>query len=127
MKFWSVEEPLTWKPLVFTNPTFATLALSSVVEASPETARLVVVALVVVELAAVKLVRVDEAVERKPFRNASVVEVACSPEPSLVKGKPKLEPAAGQEVRQSPVKHNVLAAKVVEVAFVVVAFCAVKF
>lgn len=45
-----------------------------------------VVALVVVELVAVKVVRVEEAVETKPLLNSKVVEVAFSPVESLVKG-----------------------------------------
>jgi hypothetical protein len=37
-------------------------------------------------------VKVEEAVERKPLRSASVVEVACSPVPSLVNGHAKVMP-----------------------------------
>jgi hypothetical protein len=70
-------------------PNEARLERNSVEEASPETNKLVVVALVPVALAKLKLVSVDDAVERKPFKNARVVEVACSLVPSLVKGKAK--------------------------------------
>jgi hypothetical protein len=53
-------------------------------------ARLVVVAEVPVAIVKVKLVRVEDAVERKPFWNERVVEVACSPVESLLNGKEKL-------------------------------------
>ena len=86
---------------------------------------MVVVALVVVELEAKKLVRVEEAVEIKPLRNSRVVEVACSFVESLVKGKANVR-AAGQPVRQSPVRQIVPEENVVEVAFVVVELVAVK-
>ncbi len=46
-------------------------------------------ALVVVDLVMIASVRVEEAVEMKPFKNARVVEVACSLVESLVKGKAK--------------------------------------
>ena len=45
-----------------------------------------VVALVVVELVAIKSVSVDEAVETNPFKNAMVVEVDCSPVPKVTNG-----------------------------------------
>lgn len=67
-------------------PIAAVLALKSVVEALPEIKRVVVVAFVVVELEAWKSVRVDEAVEIKPFVNTRVVEVACSPVASVRNG-----------------------------------------
>lgn len=112
----------------FKTPMVAVLARSSVVEARPETARLVVVAFVVVELLAVKLVRVEDAVDKNPFKNASVVEVACSLDESFVNGKenPPAE-ATGHALLQSPDKQRVETARFVEVAFVVVEFCAVKF
>ena len=90
-------------------------------------ARLVVVALVVVELDARKFVRVEEARDRKPFWKEMVVEVAFSPVPRVVHGKAN-EPLVGQLVLHvSPVRQRVVAAKVVEVAFVVVPFVAKKF
>jgi hypothetical protein len=49
----------------------------------------VVVALVVVLLVMMASVRVDEAVEMKPSKNARVVEVAFSPVPRVVNGKEK--------------------------------------
>ena len=52
----------------------------------PMIANDVVVALVVVELVAVKVVRVEDAVETNPLLNSMVVLVAFSPVPSLVKG-----------------------------------------
>ena len=107
--------------------------------------KLVEVALVVVALVAVNVESVEEAVDRKPFSNARVVEVACSPEPSLVKGQAKVE-AAGKAVLQSPeiqrmvveaywedsrvveafVTVRLVVVKFVEVAFVVVAEVAVN-
>lgn len=87
--------------------------------------KLVVVADVPVAMAKVKFVKVDDADERKPFRKARVVEVACSPVPSLVKSQEKVS-AAGQLVRQSPAKQTVPEAKVVEVALVVVELVAVN-
>lgn len=74
----------------------------------------------------VKSVRVEEAVARKPLRNARVVEVACSLVESLVNGKAKLIEKVGQEARQSLERHKVPVAKVVEVAFVVVELLAVN-
>ena len=53
-------------------------------------AKLVVVAEVVVELVARKLVRVEEAVERNPFKKARVVEVASSLVESFNQGKEKV-------------------------------------
>ena len=79
------------------------------------------------ELVTKRVERVDEAVERKPFRKARVVEVACSFVESLENGKAKEEDRVGQAVRQSPVKQRVEAARLVEVALVVVPFEAVKF
>src|SRR5687768_14325075 len=57
------------------------------------TAKLVVVAEVPVALVKLKVVSVEEAVERKPFRKARVGEVACSLVPSLVKGQDMPPPA----------------------------------
>jgi len=74
----------------------------------------------------VKVFKVEEAVEMKPFKNSIVVEVEFSPVARVLKGKAKVE-AAGKAVRQSPPIQRVLVAKVVEVALVVVAFEAVKF
>ena len=53
------------------------------------TARLVEVAFVVVALVAVKVESVEEARERKPFKNARVVDVAFSPVPNFVNGYAK--------------------------------------
>jgi hypothetical protein len=93
-----------------------------------ETARFVVVAEVPVAFWKVKVVRVEEAFETKPPAKPMVVEVACSPVPSLVKGQGKEEaPETGQEVRQSPERQMVPEAKVVVVALVVVELEAVKF
>ena len=64
-------------------------------------AKPVVVAFVVVEFEAVKLLKGDEAFERKPLLKAMVVEVEFSPVPRVVNGKAKVR-AAGNEVRQSP-------------------------
>jgi len=56
-----------------------------------DTKRLVAVAFVIKVVArVVEPVRVEEAVERKPFVNASVVEVAFSPVPKVVNGKEKV-------------------------------------
>ena len=68
---------------------------------------MVPVALVVVPFRAVKLVRVDEAFERKPLLKAMVVPVAFSPVPRVVNGKAKVR-AAGKEVRQSPEIHRMV-------------------
>ncbi len=87
--------------------------------------RPVVVAPVPVAFVKVKVESVDEAGARKPFRKARVVEVACSLVPSFVNGQEKVD-AAGNEVRQSPERQKVVAARFVEVAFVVVPFVAVK-
>ena len=93
---------------------------------------MVVVALVVVALVAKRSVMVDDAVEIKPFKNARVVEVACSLVESLVKGQEKDILAVGQadlqswEI-QSVVKSPLVANKVVEVALVEVELDAVKF
>jgi ribosomal protein L12E/L44/L45/RPP1/RPP2 len=70
-------------------------------------------------------VKVVEAVDIRPLLNSTVVEVACSPVPRVLNGKAKLR-AAGQDVRQSPVRQIVPEANVVEVALVVVLFDAVK-
>jgi hypothetical protein len=91
VKFWRVVEPLN-KALVkvakseVREPMMPVLARRLVVEARPETKRFVVVASVVVERVMMASVSVDEAVERKPFWKARVVEVAFSPVPSLVNG-----------------------------------------
>jgi hypothetical protein len=91
--------------------------------------RLVEVAWVPVAREKVKLVRVDEAFERKPLLKAIVVLVAFSPVPRVVNGKANDDPpAVGQVVRQvSPVRQRVVTAKLVEVAFVVVELTPVKF
>ncbi len=96
----------------------------------PVTAKLVAVALVMRVVArVVEPVKVEEAKERKPFWKERVVEVAFCPVPSVVQGKAKEEPLpVGQVVRHvSPVRQSVVAAKVVEVALVVVELVAVKF
>jgi hypothetical protein len=49
-----------------------------------------VVAWVVVDLVMMASVKVDEAVETKPWRKARVVLVAFSPEPRVVHGKAKV-------------------------------------
>jgi hypothetical protein len=91
VKFWRVVEPLN-KALVkeakieVREPMMPVLALKSVVEALPDTKRLVVVASVASKEVTVVEARVDEAVERKPFWKERVVEVAFSPVPSLVNG-----------------------------------------
>ena len=89
-------------------------------------ARFVVVAWEVVALVAVKVVRVEEAEEMRPLLNSRVVEVAFSPVPRVLNGKEKVE-ADGNDVRQSPDKHNAVVAKLVVVAEVVVEFLAVTF
>ncbi len=58
--------------------------------------------MVVVLFEAVKLVRVEEAFERKPLLKAIVVPVAFSPVPRVVHGKANDEPELGHDVRQSP-------------------------
>ena len=55
-------------------------------ETTEEIAKLEVVACEVVALVAVKVVRVEEAVETKPLLNSRVVDVAFSPDESLMKG-----------------------------------------
>ena len=92
----------------------------------PEMAKLVVVAAVPVALVKVKVVRVEEAVERNPFSKARVVEVACSLVESLVKGQGSPAAVEGHTVRQSPARQIVSEAKAVEVALVVVLLVAVK-
>ena len=89
---------------------------------------MVPVALVVVPFRAVKLVRVDEAFERKPLLKAMVVPVAFSPVPRVVNGKAKVEPPDTGHVvlHVSPVRHKVVTANVVEVALVVVPLTALK-
>ena len=82
-------------------------------EIMPVTARLVeeklvVVALVPVAVVKRKFVRVDEAVERKPFWNERVVEVAFSPEPRVVDGKAK-PPPPPQPVQLVTVRAPMLA------------------
>jgi hypothetical protein len=70
--FWRVDEPLVKRLLVN---------------------RLVVEAEVVTKSEdAVVEAKVEEAVERKPFRKARVVLVACSPVPSFVKGQANVIP-----------------------------------
>ena len=71
--------------------------------------RLVEVAEVVVPWVAEKAWRVEEAVDRKPFRKASVVEVACSLVESLVKGQEKVIPPEPQPVQEVTVKLPILA------------------
>jgi hypothetical protein len=72
------------------------------------------------------LASVDEAVERKPFKKARVVEVAFSAEPRVLNGKAKDEPDAGQAVLQSLEIQRVVKAPVEEKKLVVVALDAVK-
>ena len=69
--------------------------------------------------------RVEDAEETNPCPSSSVVLVASCPVERVVNGKAKVE-AAGNAVRQSPFKHNVPVASVVEVALVVVAKFAVN-
>ena len=88
-KLWIVEEPLVRRLLV----------KKLEVEALPVTKR---------EEAVVEA-RVEEAVERKPFKKARVVEVAFSLVESLVKGKESpFPPDVGQEVRHSLLMQRVL-------------------
>mgnify|MGYP003431385570 CR=1 FL=1 len=109
MKFWKVDEPFTSKLPSVAKLEFLKFVLKRVVEKKFE-----VVAWVPVASEKVKLVRVDDAVERKPFWNTKVVEVAFSPVPSVVHGKandaepPQAEPV---EVIQPSVdvKHPVAA------------------
>ena len=56
-----------------------------------------------------KLVRVEEAVERKPFNKARVVEVEFSPVPRVVNGKLKDEPALPQPVQLVTVRLPIVA------------------
>ncbi len=128
VEFWSWLFPIvdvaTIEPLLFT-------AMSEFVR--PRSARFVVVAFtevrfgIVVEPVTRRVeFMVEDAVERKPPKNPRVVEVACSLVESFVNGNAKVR-AAGKVVRQSPERQSVFVAKVVEVAFVVVAFTPVKF
>jgi hypothetical protein len=73
------------------------------------------------------LASVDEAVERKPFKKARVVEVAFSAEPRVLNGKAKGPPAVGQEVLQSLEIQRVVKAPVEEKKLVVVALVPVAF
>lgn len=100
-----------------------------VVEANPETYSSVVVELVAKRDVTVVEASVDDAVETKPLPNSNVVDVEFSPVPKVVNGNAKEEPPpVGQVVRHvSPVRQNVVTARVVEVAFVVVALTPVKF
>ena len=103
-----------------------------------ETARLVVVAWVVVALTAVKFCKVvdpatrseeltvEEASERKPLYKPITVEVACSPPACFVNGQGRPTAAVGHELLQSPERQKVVAARLVEVALVVVALVAMK-
>lgn len=91
VKFWKVDELLTSKLVIelkteVSEPIKPVLARTIVVDAIPETKREVEVALVVVALVAMKVERVEDAVETKPLLNSRVVVVAFSPVPSLVKG-----------------------------------------
>ncbi|MEK7148247.1 MAG: hypothetical protein AAB758_03025, partial [Patescibacteria group bacterium] len=70
--------------------------------------------------------KVEDAVEIKPFRKASVVEVACSPVESLVNGKEAVS-ALAQEVLQSWDIHKVVKSPRVAKKFVVVADVPVAF
>lgn len=61
-------------------------------------------------MAKVKSVRVEDAVERNPFRKASVVEVACSFVESLVNGHENvIEPAPPQPVQDVTVRLPIVA------------------
>ena len=102
------------------------MARKSVVDALVEMYKFVVVAEVPVAVEKLKSVSVEEAVDRNPFKNAKVVEVACSPVPSFVNAQGKPLPPEGQELLQSPERQKVVAARLVEVALVVVALVAVK-
>ena len=70
-------------------------------------AREVVVALVVVERVMMASVKVEEAVEMKPWRKAKVVEVACSLVPSLVKGQEIPPESVAQSQSLVPVFFNI--------------------
>ena len=84
---------------------------------------------------------VEDATARKPFWNESVVEVACSLVPSFVKGQEKVIAPEPQPVQLVTVKFPILAVfdrrsvvearaetnRLVDVAFVLVLFVAVKF
>ena len=94
------------------------------------TAKLVEVPFVIKVVArVVEPVNVDEAFERKPLLKAMVVEVEFSPVPRVVNGKAKVDPPDTGHVvlHVSPVRHNVVTARVVDVALVVVEFTALKF
>ena len=80
--------------------------------------KLVVVADVVVDLTALKVVRVEEALETKPLFRTMVVLVAFSPVPRVVQGKAKDEPPP-QPVQEPTVRlpmTDVLALRIVVVA-----------
>ena len=102
---------------------------------------------VVVPLVIKASLRVEEAVERKPFKKARVVEVAFSPVPSFVQGKEKPGeeesepfdkvrlPAIVKALKEpsAPMygilerREEAVTARLVVVAWEVVAFEAVKF
>ena len=93
--------------------------IQSVVKSPLVANKVVEVALVEVELDAVKFWRVDdpatnklelmveEALEKKPLSNARVVEVAFSPDARVVKGKDPAPPA-GQADLQSPLIQSIV-------------------
>jgi len=83
VEFWSWLLPMV---VVETRPP-EPLEARRVLAVSEETARLVVVAWVVVAFVAVKVVRVEEALEIKPLPNWSVVDVEFSPVPKVLNGK----------------------------------------
>jgi hypothetical protein len=81
--------------------------------------KLVVVAEVPVAREKVKLVRVDEAFERKPLLKAMVVLVAFSPVPRVVNGKLKVAPepvmVIGAAPRTVKLEHETVPEQVAEV------------
>lgn len=110
----SVEEaePLPPQPIQLPTvrvPMVAVLARISVVEARPETKRLVVVAFVVVERSAMKPpVKVELAVEMNPLKNPNVVEVETPQLCTLQAKAPGPPPPVGQVVIQlSPERQMV--------------------
>lgn len=114
VKFWRVEEPLTRRLPRVAREELLKLVLERVVEK-----KLVVVAAVPVARVKVKLVRVDEALERKPFWRARVVEVEFSPVPKVVNGKLKVAPEPVMVIGAAPstvkLEHETVPEHVAEV------------
>ena len=104
VKFWRVEEPLASRvpkvprPVEVRLPPLAELKKRLVEEAVVEKKLVVVAEVVVLWLAMKPPVKVEEAVERKPLRKPSVVEVE-TPQVVGVQAKALL-PAPGQAVSQ---------------------------